>query len=1235
MDALIIRRGGGTTSTATVSISNVVIADLQTVSPTAVNIDSVANVTVNGSGFSNISSISIGGETVTNYTVLSTSQIRINQLPSLASGLYDLVLKYSSGQQAVIFSIQYQNEKPVWSTQPSSIYIIPGESVSSSILSDYSNSFGETYELSANTSLPTGLSLSSNGALTGTVSVSNVGTYPITVLSKDAFNQTTAQTFNIVVRDNRYDASNLAISTDYGNFRSYQQISKVSSVDYLTTVFQGSGYSDSNPKIHDVRFSTDGYYMYSVSSIIHSLVQYYCTTPWAVSTARVISYVDLSSLLQPGSFSWTGGIYFKPDGSKLYIAGRTSGNSGILYECNLSRSWMISSIMYSGSQSISAYNSTPGSVYFKPDGTRAWIFDAFTSSVKEWNLSQAWNISTLTYSKSLQFSPSDNAYPPNVSLSINDIGTIFYYSSGTGLNIVNFRGCTMSPAWTLPASLSVTTNINYTLPSNGVADQTPSGVVVINDTPLVAITERFFYDLTASPYSFYSPRNMVNFKDNDNINGNAYTLSGSILVSLGSLAPAQLPVIGTASSFCFDAYGKNAYIVSVSGSEKIITRLTGSTSQWSVSEYAKVSQSMGDVAKIAISRDGGKLFLLEAAAKKIHLFNLTNKYSISKIQYSQAYTLNLKGTIKSFQFSKDGKEVNFLVNSIIYRYPLTVAWDLSTMTSATSFRTVDSAATSFTIDYQTKSLVTVSSSKIETYSNFTSIDLAGWTIDTSVIDGSSSSLNFSTDGTKMYIYGTSDNSLVQFELQTAWDPTTAQSFYKLTANELFEQAVGALIAFAFKSDGSKLFAVFNTGDVVKQYTLTRPWEIASLTYDNISFSITSQETTPTGIYVSPDGTRMYVIGSTGDKVNEYALSVGWDLSTASFTRSISIATQESASSDVYFKSDGTRMYVIGTGSDNVNEYSLSTAWNVSTASYVRAFSVATQETNSSGFAFNSDGTRMYLLGTTADTVFVYNLGTGWDMSTASYSGSSYKIIQPDTTYNGMRFKPDGTSVFLIGTLRDTITEYRLSTPWMISTAKYYKTAGTTVAAQDTTSTGLFFKPDGLQVFVVGSTNDSVYSYTLSSAWEIQTLTFSANVSVAAKETTPRDVYFKTDGTKMYILGSASDNVHEYTLSTPWDITTAVFSQSLSISAKEINSSGIKFNNDGTKMYIIGTTSDSVIEYNLSSAWNISTATFARQSAAITLYQGAPESIDIDDSGKYCYVIGSSNTNTTLIQMKFE
>jgi len=59
-----------------------------------------------------------------------------------------------------------------------------------------------------------------------------------------------------------------------------------------------------------------------------------------------------------------------------------------------------------------------------------------------------------------------------------------------------------------------------------------------------------------------------------------------------------------------------------------------------------------------------------------------------------------------------------------------------------------------------------------------------------------------------------------------------------------------------------------------------------------SFSVAAQDTSPNGLFFKPDGTKMYVVGQVGDDVNEYDLSSAWDISTASYLQNFSVVAQE-------------------------------------------------------------------------------------------------------------------------------------------------------------------------------------------------------------------------------------------------------------------------------------------------------------------------------------------------------
>jgi DNA-binding beta-propeller fold protein YncE len=251
-------------------------------------------------------------------------------------------------------------------------------------------------------------------------------------------------------------------------------------------------------------------------------------------------------------------------------------------------------------------------------------------------------------------------------------------------------------------------------------------------------------------------------------------------------------------------------------------------------------------------------------------------------------------------------------------------------------------------------------------------------------------------------------------------------------------------------------------------------DLANASYDSVSFSVSGQDTSPRKVFFKPDGTKMYVAGSTGRNVYEYDLSTAWDITSATFLQSFSVSTEETDLRGLYFESDGTEMYIIGSGGDDVNQYSLSTAWDVSSASFLQAFSVATQETSPQGLFFKPDGTQMFVVGIIGDSVYEYALSTAWDVSTASHT-QSFSVISQAPFVTDVFFNPDGNKMWVIGQTSDAVSQYSLSTAWDVSTS-VYDSVVFSVSSQETAPQGFFFKPDGSKMYVVGTTNDTIYQY---------------------------------------------------------------------------------------------------------------------------------------------------------------
>ena len=160
---------------------------------------------------------------------------------------------------------------------------------------------------------------------------------------------------------------------------------------------------------------------------------------------------------------------------------------------------------------------------------------------------------------------------------------------------------------------------------------------------------------------------------------------------------------------------------------------------------------------------------------------------------------------------------------------------------------------------------------------------------------------------------------------------------------------------------------------------------------------------------------MYIVGYTGDDVNEYNLSTAWNISTASYLRNFDLSSQEISVEGIFFKEDGLKMFIVGSTGDEVNEYALSTAWNVTTASFTRLFSVSPQDSAPSGIFINPDGTDMYIVGNTSNKVYQYTLGTNAKVTlpAAVVGNTSTPSLGNRVTYTFVTVN-SGSTVNLIG-----------------------------------------------------------------------------------------------------------------------------------------------------------------------------------------------------------------------------
>jgi hypothetical protein len=483
----------------------------------------------------------------------------------------------------------------------------------------------------------------------------------------------------------------------------------------------------------------------------------------------------------------------------------------------------------------------------------------------------------------------------------------------------------------------------------------------------------------------------------------------------------------------------------------------------------------------------------------------------------------------------------------------------------------------------------------------------------SPINTAPSRLEFGSNGEKMYVV--ENNSVYQYDLGITWEIATANHLpqFSILAQSTTPSGI------YFTPDGAGLYMIETTTDSVHQYVVNTPWSVKSAVYVR-SFSVATQEITPSGISFKPDGTKMYIVGSSGDDINEYTLSTPWDIGTAVYVQVFSVAAQDTVPEDIFIRDDGLKMYVIGSTNDSVYEYNISTPWNIATASFVRSFSVATQEILPQAISFKPDGTKMYIVGSSGDDINEYTLSTPWDISTSVYV-QVFSIAAQEGTPQAFFFKSDGTKIYVLGLATDTIHEYELSTAWDVSTAARIIPV-IDISAQDSNMSGITFNNDGTRMFAfaAGNNSQSIYEYNLSTPWNVRTAVYSQTYLTDLSLTT---IKFNDTGDKLYVLSEFDASVTEYSLENSWDISAVTLSSTYNLFDYEQYPVDIKFKSDGTEFFIVGR-SRNITSYSLSAAWDISTATFSDR-RDISTYN-IPSGLGVSDSGDKLYILDQP-TNT--------
>ena len=278
-------------------------------------------------------------------------------------------------------------------------------------------------------------------------------------------------------------------------------------------------------------------------------------------------------------------------------------------------------------------------------------------------------------------------------------------------------------------------------------------------------------------------------------------------------------------------------------------------------------------------------------------------------------------------------------------------------------------------------------------------------------------------------------------------------------------------------------------------TITETKKASSFTESDISFTLNSAQVDNGSIELLPE------LGYTIDNLSE----------TNTFF------TSTFAQSDIQINDDGTKIYELS-GTAEVIVYTLSTPYDITTASQSDTVSLGNQSTPN-GFAWNNDGTKVFMADSSDTDVTEYTLSTPYDLSTLNFQS---EIGHGTDNLRGISFNDDGTVYFTVDRENQNVTKHTLTTGFDISTLNNLNAQE--VGTDAGTIEGVEFIESEGRMIIVGA--DSLYQYDIQGT-DLSTLSLDTSVSLSGRTT--GIVFDRENGRRLYRVDSDVDELGQFSV----------------------------------------------------------------------------------------------------------
>jgi hypothetical protein len=187
---------------------------------------------------------------------------------------------------------------------------------------------------------------------------------------------------------------------------------------------------------------------------------------------------------------------------------------------------------------------------------------------------------------------------------------------------------------------------------------------------------------------------------------------------------------------------------------------------------------------------------------------------------------------------------------------------------------------------------------------------------TTDVDDSPFGIFVTPDGINFYVSGESDREIQWWVLSTPWETNSAV----LTGTYDFTGDVASMVpgSITVSPCGTFYLVGDRQNNVMRKWGMSVPFDITTSAVISGTFALPSDHR---GSTFKPDGSVMYV-SSLALALNEYLLTTPWDITSARLIASIAVAG--TSTNDVYLSPDCRHLYVCDGGDDFVRGYILGT-----------------------------------------------------------------------------------------------------------------------------------------------------------------------------------------------------------------------------------------------------------------------------------------------------------------------